>query len=98
MLKEDLGGLIGGEGRIYCEKVVRLEEDEKMTKILQEEKKGFVQYMVGYETFTVQGKNKGNKWLGERKLVRHATIFLKFCDMCMRVLPACLCMCYMYAD
>lgn len=62
MLKEDLGGLMSGEGRIYCGKVVRLKEDEEMTKILQEEKKGFIQYMVGYKTFTVQGKNKGSKW------------------------------------
>lgn len=53
MLKEDLGGLMGGEGRIYCGKVVRIKEDEEMTKILQEEKKGFVQYMVGYKTLLV---------------------------------------------
>lgn len=53
MLKEDLGGLMGGEGRIYCGKVVRIKEDEEMTKILQKEKKGFVQYMVGYKTLIV---------------------------------------------
>lgn len=67
MLKEDLGGLMGGEGRIYCGKVVRIKEDEEMTKILQEEKKGFIQYMVGYKTLIVYGKNKGSKWLAGKK-------------------------------